>query len=90
MATLPAESAKSSVDYDFPPVAELVVDETEYRVDPGFRGAIAISARASGTWAWALLAEGQWDGVRLKAKSLERTIVLALEKALRAAAEAEQ
>ncbi len=90
MTTQPADSAKSSVDYDFSPVAELVVDETEYRVDPGFRGAVAISTRTSGTWAWALLAEGQWDGVRLKAKSVDRAIVLALEKALRAAAEAEQ
>ena len=90
MAALPADSVKYSVDYDFSPIEELVVDETDYRVDPGFRGAVAISARTSGTWAWELLAEGQWDGVRLKAKAIDRAIVIALEKALRAAAETEQ
>lgn len=81
------ESAGSGLDYDFPPVAELEIDDTQYRVDPGFRGAIAVSARSSGTWTWAVVAEGRWDGVRLKAKTLDRTIVAALERALRASAE---
>ena len=82
-----AEKAQSdAVDYDFPPVAELEIEETQYRVDAGHRGAIAVSGRALGTWSWALRAQGQWDGVRLKAKALDRGIVQALERALRAAA----
>jgi hypothetical protein len=82
-----ARTAESSVDYDFPPVAEIEADGTQYRVDPGFRGTIAVSSRAAGTWSWTLLAEGRWDGIRLKAKPLERALVAELEKALRAASE---
>ncbi|HEX6765427.1 MAG TPA: hypothetical protein VF103_08120 [Polyangiaceae bacterium] len=33
-------------------------------------------------WSWSLVAEGRWDGVRLRAKALDRTVVAALEKAL--------
>jgi hypothetical protein len=54
-------------------------------VDAGYRGAIAVSERAVGAWSWALVAEGKWDGIRLKAKALDRSVVLALEKALREA-----
>lgn len=86
MADSHAENGAAGLDYDFPPVAELEVDGTTYRLDPGFRGAIAISERAAGSWSWAFVAEGRWDGVRLKAKSLDRSIVAALERALRAAA----
>jgi hypothetical protein len=85
MANLQAESAGSGVDYDFPPVAELAVGDTTYRVDAGFRGAVAISERAAGSWSWLLVAEGRWDGLSLKAKSLDRAVVLALERALRSA-----
>jgi len=83
----PAETADSAVDYDFSPIAEGEVDEVQYRVDAGFRGAIAVSSRSAGTWSWSVLAEGKWDGVRLKVKSLDRNIVATLERALRAAAE---
>jgi hypothetical protein len=82
-----SENAAPAIDYDSPPVAELDVSETQYRVDPGFRGAVAISARAAGTWSWSLVAEGRWDGLRLKAKELDRDVVVGLEKALRAAAQ---
>jgi len=83
-----AEKAESpTIEYDAPPVAELEVDGTQYRVDAGFRGAIAVSGRTAGSWAWALLAEGKWDGVRFKAKALDRAIVSRLEQALRAASE---
>jgi hypothetical protein len=82
-----AESAESSIDYDAPPVAELELGEIQYRVDPGFRGAIAVSQRATGTWSWSLVAEGKWDGIRLKAKPLDRSVTQALEKALRESAQ---
>jgi hypothetical protein len=89
MQSQPAQTtAESAIDYDFPPVAELELGDTQYRVDVGARSAIAVSGRTVGTWSWALQAEGSWDGVRLKAKGLDRLVVAALEKALRAAAEA--
>ena len=81
------ENAQESLDYDSPPAAELEVDGTQYRVDAGFRGAIAISGRSAGSWSWALVCEGKWDGVRLKAKTLDRSVVASLEQALRTAAE---
>jgi hypothetical protein len=80
-----SESAEAAVDYDFAPIAELEVNDTQYRVDAGFRGAVAISAKSSGSWSWAVVAEGRWDGLSLKAKALDRPVVLELEKALRAA-----
>lgn len=83
MANMQAEQAAPAVDYDFPPVAELAIGDANYRVDAGFRGAVAISERVAGSWSWLLVAEGRWDGVSLKAKGLERDIVLALERALR-------
>ncbi len=83
----PSENAESTIDYDSVPVAELELGGTRYRIDPGFRGAVAVSARAPDTWCWALVAEGRWDGVRLKAKALDRGLVAELEKALRAAAQ---
>jgi len=85
MSNSQAQTSALAVDYDFAPVAELEIEGTAYRVDAGFRGAVAISERTSGSWSWALVAEGRWDGVTLKAKSLERSIVAALERALRAA-----
>jgi len=85
MTNLQTETSGSALEYDFPPVAELALDGTTYRVDAGFRGAVAISERADGSWAWVLVTEGRWDGVRLKASALERPVVQALERALRAA-----
>ncbi len=87
MSVSPSETPESTIDYDAPPAAELELDGTQYRLDPGFRGVIAVSARTPGTWSWSLVAQGRWDGVRLKAKELHRDIVGALEKALRAAVE---
>jgi len=81
------EKSTESIEYDSPPIAELELDGTVYRVDAGFRGAMAVSGRATGTWAWSLLAEGKWDGVRFKAKALDRAIVTELERALRTASE---
>jgi hypothetical protein len=80
-----AETPDFGVDYDFPPAAETELDEVQYRLDPGFRGAIAVPSRAVGTWSWGVVGAGTWDGVRLKVKSLERRIVEVLEKALRSA-----
>ena len=80
-----AETPDFGVDYDHAPAAEVEVNEIQYRLDAGFRGAIAVSSRNAGTWAWGVVGEGKWDGVRLKVKSLERSVVEVLEKALRSA-----
>jgi hypothetical protein len=83
---MPSPNTESAaVDYDFPPVAELEFGDTQYRVDAGMRSAVAVSGRALGTWTWQLLTEGRWDGVKLKANGVDREVVVALEKALRAA-----
>lgn len=81
------DPAASSIDFDHPPVAEIEVDGARYRVDVGLGTAVAVSRRAAGSWSWQLLAEGRWDGVRLKAKEVDRLVVDALAKALRTAAE---
>ncbi len=85
-----ASAAESSIDYDHPPVAELELAGVHYRVDASLGAEIAVSSRAEGSWCWAELAQGRWDGIRLKAKTLDRVVVEALEKALRAAAEDSQ
>src|SRR4051812_33124340 len=83
----PSGSGSDYVDYDNPPVAEIELDGTQYRVDVGRGAAVAISQRVGGTWNWKPLAEGRWDGVQLKSKGLDRLLVDALAKALGAAAE---
>ncbi len=74
--------AATSINHDEPPIVELEIDGVAYRIDTGFGTALAISSRAGGTWDWAVLAEGRWDGVRLRAKPLERPVVAVLERAL--------
>jgi hypothetical protein len=85
-----ARSGESAIDYDHPPVAELELDGAHYRVDAGLGAEVAVSRRSEGSWLWEQLAEGRWDGVRLKAKTLDRVVVEALARALRDAAESTQ
>ena len=85
-----ASPAESSIDFDHPPVAEIEYEGAHYRVDVGLGTAVAVSRRTEGSWLWEQLAEGRWDGVRLKAKALDRLVVEELAKALRAAAEDQQ
>lgn len=75
----------SGVNYDSGPVAEAVIDGTEYRIDAGKQGtAICVSARPMGTWDWSFLCEARWDGSELRTKSLERAIRTQLSRALSA------
>ncbi|MBI3200172.1 MAG: hypothetical protein HYZ29_01440 [Myxococcales bacterium] len=78
-------AAAASVNHDETPIVELEIEGVDYRIDTGFGSALAISSRACGTWDWAVLAEGRWDGVRLRAKPLDRPLVAVLERALAAA-----
>lgn len=76
-------SNDSGVNYDSSPVAETVIEGTEYRVDAGKQGtAICVSTRRAGTWDWSFLCEARWDGSELRAKVLERGVRTELARAL--------
>jgi hypothetical protein len=72
----------ASVNYDDTPIAQVQVDGTDYRVDTGLGSAVAVSRRQAGTWEWAPVTEGRWDGSRLRAKGLDFPIITALAAAL--------
>ena len=74
--------ADDSVSYDAAPVAEAQVGDLEYRVDAGLGAIVAISRREAGASAWTPIAQGRWDGVRLRARALEHPVTAALEHAL--------
>jgi hypothetical protein len=77
--------AADDVNYDEAPVAQMEIEDVEYRIDAGRGSAVAVSMRAAGKWSWELVGEGKWDGVRLKAKPLPHSVVSQLERALAAA-----
>ena len=81
-STDPQVPAGESVSYEGAPVAEVQVGDLEYRVDAGLGVAVAISRREAGSSTWVPVAQGRWDGVRLRAKSLEHPVTSALERAL--------
>jgi hypothetical protein len=79
-------SSDSEVNYDSAPVAEAELDGIDYRIDAGKQGtALCISSRASGTWDWTFASEARWDGSSLRARSLERPVLVKLSEALREA-----
>ena len=71
-----------SVSYEASPVAEVEIEDVQYRVDAGLGSAVAISRREAGAFTWAPVAQGKWDGVRLRVKSLGHPVTAALERAL--------
>ncbi len=72
----------SSVNYEEAPLAELEIGEAVYRLDPDRGSSVAISRREPGSWRWAPVAEGRWDGSRLRARGLEPEVVGELGRAL--------
>jgi hypothetical protein len=74
-----------SVNYDDQPIVELEIDGVAYRLDTGRGSAVAVSQRKADTWTWTPVAEGRWDGSRLRAKGLDHQVVTALAQALNAA-----
>lgn len=79
-------SSDSEVNYDSAPVAEAELDGIDYRVDTGKQGtALCISSRASGTWDWTFESEARWDGSTLRARTIDRPVLLKLSQALREA-----
>ena len=72
----------AAVSFDEAPIVQLEIEGVEYRIDTGFGSAVAISSRDEGTWAWTVLTEGKWDGLRLRARPLDRSVTAVLERAL--------
>jgi hypothetical protein len=73
----------SPVDYDGPPVVELTVDDVDYRLDAGKQGtALSVSSRPTGTWQWAFGGEVRWNGSSLRSRTMERSLLDRLAKAL--------
>jgi hypothetical protein len=70
------------VNYEEAPIVVLEVEGIEYRIDTGHGSAVAISQRQQGTWSWAPVTEGRWDGSRLRAKCLSHQVNAALAEAL--------
>jgi hypothetical protein len=73
------------VNYEDAPIAELEIDGVAYRLDADRGSSVAVSRRHEGTWTWTPVAEGRWDGSRLRAKGLDHEVVTALAEALAAA-----
>lgn len=79
-------SHDAGVNYESTPVAETVLDGTEYRIDAGKQGtAICVSTRPMGSWDWSFLCEARWDGSELRTKTLERSLRHHLSRALSSA-----
>lgn len=72
----------ASINYDDVPIAELEVEGIPYRLDADRGSTVAISRSAPGSWDWTPVAEGRWDGSRLRARGLDRPVVVALAAAL--------
>lgn len=80
----PVSNETPTMNYDEPGLLELVVGDTEYRLDSGKQGtAMAISSRPVDSWDWAYLCEGKWDGRAISAKALDFDTRKALADGLR-------
>jgi hypothetical protein len=75
--------ANSAVNFDGAPLAEVTLDETDFRIDSGKQGtAFSVSSRPTGTWDWTFRGEARWDGSALRSRALERRILVELSSAL--------
>ena len=83
-AETPAITAENVNDDDIP-LAQAEVGGVEYRADAGLGSAVAISHRETGTWSWSFVAQGRWDGRRLRAKGFEPEVLTQLAEGLTAA-----
>ncbi len=75
----------ANVNFDSEPVVQLEWNGFDYRLDSGKEGtALGISHRESGSWDWQFLGEAKWDRTQIRCKSLHRSILDELSRALRA------
>jgi len=83
MSSISETVASSPVNYESPPLVELEIGDTEYRVDGGKQGtALCISTRKAGSWDWSFGGEARWDIRSLRSKSFERAVLEPLSAAL--------
>jgi hypothetical protein len=86
MSSISEAVATSPVNYESPPLVELEIGDTEYRVDAGKQGtALCISTRKAGSWDWSFGGEARWDIRSLRSKAFERAVLEPLSAALAAA-----
>ncbi len=54
--------ATEAINYDSPPLVEVEIEGTDFRLDAGKQGtALCISTRPSGSWDWSFGGEARWD-----------------------------
>ena len=81
--TARSQPAPDVVNYESPPLVEVELDGTDYRIDAGKQGtALCISSRAAGTWDWQFVGEARWDGSALRTRALDRRILVELSTAV--------
>jgi hypothetical protein len=80
--------AAAPVNYDSPPIVEVEIEGTDYRVDSGKQGtALCISTRATGTWDWSFGGEARWEVSYLRSKAFDRRTLEQLSRAFKQALE---
>lgn len=71
-----------TMSYDGPPVVEVTLEATDFRIDSGKQGtALSISTRPTGSWDWSFAGEARWDGSQLRCRAFERSVLLELSTA---------
>jgi hypothetical protein len=77
-------AAPATINYESPPLLELTLEGTDYRLDSGKQGtSLCISMRETGSWDWAFGGEARWDGSQLRSRAFERAVLLVLAKAFK-------
>jgi len=75
-----------NVNYESPPLVEVTLGETDFRLDAGKQGtAVSISSRPVGSWDWRFGGEARWDGSELRSRAFERRVLVQLSSALSSA-----
>ena len=83
-----SSSAAEVVNYDSPPLVEVEIEGTDYRLDAGKQGtALCISTRPAGSWDWSFGGEARWDVGSLRCKAFERRTLDLLSRAFKEALE---
>ena len=81
-------ATSQNVSYDGPPLVELTLGETDFRIDAGKQGtAVSISSRPTGSWDWTFGGEARWDGSELRSRAFERRVLTELSSAMASALE---
>jgi len=86
MLSSTTETQANTVNFEGPPLVELTLDDTDFRIDSGKQGmAFSISTRKTGSWDWSFGGEARWDGSALRSRAFERRVLTELSAALSSA-----